>query len=237
MVRNMMEQTNIDHSNVVTEKDRQLQRLQERLDQGNVSDSHLELQELSSNDGGLQSVISDLNHVSSTLQTCDTCNTSAICDKLSEAASQIQCLTRVVSHVDHVPGDMYRCISEDNILDIDDNHTKATITTNPGDDDNNNDATDQQKIIAEEESLLLESQLVELTEKLDRMESEMVIVSEESKNLQQALEIKESTIVDQVCLFVMMTSIRTFECHCSKLDHVTLQHHFIFPVSFIHQQK
>merc|ERR1712227_743775 len=112
---------------------------------------------------------------------------SAICDKLSEAASQIQCLTRVVSHVDHVePGDMYRCISEDNILDIDDNHTKATITTNPGDDDNNNDATDQQKIIAEEESLLLESQLVELTEKLDRMESEMVIVSEESKNLQQA---------------------------------------------------
>merc|ERR1719188_2662376 len=55
------------------------------------------------------------------------------------------------------------------------------------------------KTIEEEESLLLESQLVELTEKLDRMESEMVIVSEESKNLQQMLEIKESTIVDQRC--------------------------------------
>merc|ERR1712227_230373 len=124
---------------------------------------------------------------------------SAICDKLSEAASQIQCLTRVVSHVDHVePGDMYRCISEDNILDIDDNHTKATtITTAAGDADDTN-VTEQQKTIEEEESLLLESQLVELTEKLDRMESEMVIVSEESKNLQQMLEIKESTIMDQI---------------------------------------
>ena len=54
------------------------------------------------------------------------------------------------------------------------------------------------KISIEEEETLLESQLVELTEKLDRMETEMVIVSEESKNLQQALEIRESTILDQV---------------------------------------
>merc|ERR1711945_84599 len=50
----------------------------------------------------------------------------------------------------------------------------------------------------EEADRLLESQLAELTEKLDRMESEMCIVSEESSNLQQALEIKESTIVDQI---------------------------------------
>ena len=220
-VKNLMEQTNIDHSNIVTEKDRQLQKLQNRLDQGTSSDSHLELQELSSNDGGLQSVISDLQSVSSSLQTCDTCNTSAICDKLSEAASQIQCLTRVVSHVDHVePGDMYRCISEDNILDIDDNHTKATTNTTAAGDDVTN-VTEQQKTIEEEESLLLESQLVELTEKLDRMESEMVIVSEESKNLQQMLEIKESTIVDQVCV-------------CPSLYHCnTTMHHliyFLFPL-------
>ena len=50
----------------------------------------------------------------------------------------------------------------------------------------------------EDESLLLESQLAELTDKLDRMEEEMVILSEESSNLQQALEIKESVILDQV---------------------------------------
>ena len=65
---------------------------------------------------------------------------------------------------------MVRCISEDNILELD------------------SDAEDG----------LLERQLAELTAKLDRMETEMVIVSEESGGLQTQLEIKEATIVDQV---------------------------------------
>lgn len=76
---------------------------------------------------------------------------------------------------------MVRAISEDNILDMDENGPTGEADTS-----------------IEEEESLLESQLVELTEKLDRMETEMVIVSEESKNLQQALEIRESTILDQV---------------------------------------
>ena len=78
---------------------------------------------------------------------------------------------------------MVRAISEDNILDMDEDGATMNVAAD---------------ISIEEEESLLESQLVELTEKLDRMETEMVIVSEESKNLQQALEIRESTILDQV---------------------------------------
>ena len=43
---------------------------------------------------------------------------------------------------------------------------------------------------------------MELTSKLDRMETEMCLVSEESKNLQQAVEIKDSVILDQVAIFL-----------------------------------
>ena len=60
--------------------------------------------------------------------------------------------------------------------------------------------TEQQE--EEDEDRLLELQLVELTSKLDRMETEMCLVSEESKNLQQALEIKDSVIVDQVAVLL-----------------------------------
>ena len=82
-----------------------------------------------------------------------------------------------VQHMDNTSMEMVRTISEDNILDI---------------------------VNTEDESLLLESQLAELTDKLDRMEEEMVILSEESSNLQQALEIKESVILDQVSHFFFM---------------------------------
>merc|ERR1712048_348295 len=43
-----------------------------------------------------------------------------------------------------------------------------------------------------------EDRLLELPSKLDRMETEMCLVSEESKNLQQAVEIKDSVILDQL---------------------------------------
>ena len=177
-LRNMLEQSNIEHSNIMTEKDRQMESLQQRLDQDQQHDSHLELSELSdTSGGGLQTVISDLTTAANIINNCDTCDTN-ICDKLREAVGQLQCLTTVVYHPPPT-NDMYRCISEDDILVVD-HDTTGTAT--------------------EEEETLLESQLSELTLKLDRMETEMCIVSEESCNLQLALELKEQTISDQVRL-------------------------------------
>merc|ERR1719474_191323 len=174
-LKNQLEQTNIEHSNILTDKDRQIHDLTSKLDHGDNFDSHLELSELSVNSGGLQSVIGDISNISNSIAPCENCDASAICDKLQEAANQLQTFAQIVCHEPHDSrtSDMYRCISEDNILDI--------VETGK----------------EEEADRLLESQLAELTEKLDRMETEMCIVSEESSNLQQALEIKESTIADQ----------------------------------------
>ena len=182
-MRNVMEQNNIEHSTLVTEKDRMIKSLQERMVGDNSGDaalnSHLELAELtsSSGSGGLQAVITDLRSVEAGLRGCE--DNEELRAKVSGAAAMLRSLTMVVEH----DQSMVRAISEDNILDIDEDGATMTGT---GD------------ISIEEEESLLESQLVELTEKLDRMETEMVIVSEESKNLQQALEIRESTILDQV---------------------------------------
>lgn len=181
-MRNVMEHNNIEHSTLVTEKDRMIKSLQERMacdDSGDAAlNSHLELAELtSSSGGGLQAVITDLRSVEARLRGCE--DSEDLRDKVSGAAAMLRSLTMVVEH----DQSMVRAISEDNILDMDEDG--APITGDPD-------------ISIEEEESLLESQLVELTEKLDRMETEMVIVSEESKNLQQALEIRESTILDQV---------------------------------------
>ena len=181
-MRNVMEHNNIEHSTLVTEKDRMIKSLQERMacdDSGDAAlNSHLELAELtSSSGGGLQAVITDLRSVEARLRGCE--DSEDLRDKVSGAAAMLRSLTMVVEH----DQSMVRAISEDNILDMDEDGAPVT-----GDPD----------ISIEEEESLLESQLVELTEKLDRMETEMVIVSEESKNLQQALEIRESTILDQV---------------------------------------
>ena len=48
------------------------------------------------------------------------------------------------------------------------------------------------------EESMLESQLSELQEKLGRMEAEMTIVSEESKDLQDTLESREAALVEKV---------------------------------------
>lgn len=181
-MKNVMEHNNIEHSTLVTEKDRMIKSLQERMacdDSGGAAlNSHLELAELtSSSGGGLQAVITDLRSVEARLRGCE--DSEDLRDKVSGAAAMLRSLTMVVEH----DQSMVRAISEDNILDMDEDG--APITGDPD-------------ISIEEEESLLESQLVELTEKLDRMETEMVIVSEESKNLQQALEIRESTILDQV---------------------------------------
>lgn len=181
-MRNVMEHNNIEHSTLVTEKDRMIKSLQERMacdDSGDAAlNSHLELAELtSSSGGGLQAVITDLRSVEARLRGCE--DSEDLRDKVSGAAAMLRSLTMVVEH----DQSMVRAISEDNILDMDEDGATVTGVAD---------------ISIEEEESLLESQLVELTEKLDRMETEMVIVSEESKNLQQALEIRESTILDQV---------------------------------------
>ena len=111
--RDSLEQSNIEHSSLLTDKERQIARLEARLEEA----------------GGAGA-----------------------------------------ARLDWPQDNMVRCISEDNILELD------------------SDAEDG----------LLERQLAELTAKLDRMETEMVIVSEESGGLQAQLEIKEATIVDQV---------------------------------------
>ena len=169
-----LEKNNIEHSNLLTERDRQIAKMETQSAES-ADNSQVELSEISQREGGLQSVISDIRLVCRSLDSCQNCAAHANSTKLSEAVSQLQFLTRVICHDD--PHDMYRCPSEDNILEIE----------------------VEEKLSTEEETLL-EAQLAELTSKLDRMECEMCLVSEESSNLQQALEIKDSVIVDQVSL-------------------------------------
>ena len=182
-LRNQQEKLNIEHSNVLAEKDRQIASLRESQSQHQVENSHLELSEISESQtsGGLQSVLTDISLVSSSILSCPSCCSAENSSKLTEAVSQLKFLTRVICQEgEH---SLYRCVSEDNILDIE---MEGQLCAD----------SDRQK--EEDEDRLLEIQLAELTSKLDRMETEMVLVSEESKNLQQAVEIKDSVIVDQV---------------------------------------
>ena len=166
-----LEKNNIEHSNLLTERDRQIARMSAQTAES-ADNSGVELPEIWDREGGLQSVVSDIQSLSTSLLACHNCKTDQTSTRLAEAASQLQFLTRVIYN--EGPHDIYRCPSEDNILGIE----------------------VEEKLSPEE--ALLETQLTELTSKLDRMESEMCLVSEESKNLQQALEIKDSVIVDQV---------------------------------------
>ena len=186
-LRNQQERNNIEQSNALTEKDRQIAALLESQTGQSVETSHLELSELSQTSGGLQSVLGDISEVSNSLLTCQSCCSAENSSKLAEAVSQLQFLTKVICHDGQ--HDIYRCASEDNILGIEmEAHEVCS------------DSERQKE--EEEEDRLLELQLVELTSKLDRMETEMCLVSEESKNLQQAVEIKDSVILDQVAIFL-----------------------------------
>ena len=94
-LKNQLEQTNIEHSSILTDKDRQIHNLTEKLDHGDNFDSHLELSEISVNNGGLQSVISDISNIINSIDSCKQFEGSAISDKLQEAAHQLQTLTQV----------------------------------------------------------------------------------------------------------------------------------------------
>ena len=166
-----LEKNNIEHSALLVERDQQIARMAAQT-AGSADSSRVELPEFCQREGGLQSVVSDIQSLSTSLLSCHSCKTETNSTRLAEAASQLQFLTRVIYN--DGPHDIYRCPSDDNILGIE----------------------VEEKLSPEE--ALLETQLTELTSKLDRMESEMCLVSEESKNLQQALEIKDSVILDQV---------------------------------------
>ena len=176
-LRNQQERSNIEHSNVLTEKDRQIASLLESQREQSVEaslSSQLELSDITQTSGGLQSV------------------------------------------------DIYRCVSEDNILEIE---MEGQL------------CADSEPQKEEDEDHLLEIQLAELTSKLDRMETEMCLVSEESKNLQQAVEIKDSVIVDQVAIFLhQYIAYFLVQHHATTLSHyhehtvsfLVHRHYFLF---------
>ena len=61
-LRNQQEKNNIEHSNVLTEKDRQISALMEsQTAQQSLDSSELELSEITQSSGGLQSVLSDIS--------------------------------------------------------------------------------------------------------------------------------------------------------------------------------
>ena len=145
--RDSLEQSNIEHSSLLTHKERQIAQLEARLEEA----------------GGAGA-----------------------------------------ARLDWPQDNMVRCISEDNILELD------------------SDAEDG----------LLERQLAELTAKLDRMETEMVIVSEESGGLQTQLEIKEATIVDQVGDTAQHTTLHMTQ-HTRDTQHMTQHTHGSCTVSSV----
>merc|ERR1712130_992589 len=119
----------------------------------------------------------------------------ALSSRLTEAAAQLSVLSSVICGEEptSVRGELLRCESEECLMRNSGN-VSPVVRQSPQVEDMGcqvgggvGGGEDQ----AEEEEQMLGSQLAELQQKLDRMEAEMTIVSEESRELADTLEERE----------------------------------------------
>jgi len=147
---------------------------QEMLGQG--SSDEKEMDEIARSEGGLVAVTKEVADAAALVSECRECS-PALGGRLTEAAAQLSLLSSVIcggeEDVSCRESELLRCESEE-----------CLVRESAG--------------AAEDEEEMLGSQLAELQEKLGRMEAEMTIVSEESRELADTLEEREMDLLMKV---------------------------------------
>ena len=166
----------------------QLERLQARKEErrsfSRSGSEELELDEIARSEGGLVAVTKEVAEAAAMVTGCRECS-PALSGRLAEAAAQLSVLSNVICGGEEgsgMRGELLRCESEEYLVRSED-------------------------VSTEEEEEMLSNQLVELQEKLDRMEAEMTIVSEESRELADNLEEREVEILMKVRVIVEMLCV------------------------------
>merc|ERR1712142_826307 len=190
-MKHHLEQTNIQHGLQLQAKENVLQNIQDKFERVRRKSDEKELDEIARSEGGLLAVTKEVENAALTVSECISCS-PVLTSKLKDAAAQLSCLSSViVGHGDEsrkMPalGELHRCESEEVLPQQDDFESAFEF-----------ESLENQELTEMEESML-ESQLSELQEKLGRMEAEMTIVSEESKDLQDTLESREASLVEKM---------------------------------------
>jgi len=190
-LKHHLEQTNIQHGLQLQAKENVLQNIQDKFERVRRKSDEKELDEIARSEGGLLAVTKEVEDAALTVSGCISCS-PVLTNKLKDAAAQLSCLSTVIcgqgeeSRKMPALGELHRCESEEVLPQHDDFEPTFEF-----------DSMENQELTEMEESML-ESQLSELQEKLGRMEAEMTIVSEESKDLQDTLESREAALVEKV---------------------------------------
>lgn len=190
-LKHHLEQTNIQHGLQLQAKENVLQNIQDKFERVRRKSDEKELDEIARSEGGLLAVTKEVEDAALTVSECLSCS-PVLTSKLKDAAAQLSCLSSVIcgqgeeSRKMPALGELHRCESEEVLPQ----HDEFEPTFEFG-------SLEHQELTEMEESML-ESQLSELQEKLGRMEAEMTIVSEESKDLQDTLESREAALVEKM---------------------------------------
>merc|ERR1719369_1046818 len=190
-LKHHLEQTNIQHSLQLQAKENILQNIQDKFERVRRKSDEKELDEIARSEGGLLAVTKEVENAALTVSECISCS-PVLTTKLKDAAAQLSCLSTVIcgqgdeSRKMPALGELHRCESEEVLPQHDELEPTFEF-----------ESMENQELTELEESML-ESQLSELQEKLGRMEAEMTIVSEESKDLQDTLESREAALVDHL---------------------------------------
>jgi len=190
-LKHHLEQTNIQHGLQLQAKENVLQNIQDKFERVRRKSDEKELDEIARSEGGLLAVTKEVEDAALTVSGCISCS-PVLTNKLKDAAAQLSCLSTVIcgqgeeSRKMPALGELHRCESEEVLPQHDDFEPTFEF-----------DSMENQELTEMEESML-ESQLSELQEKLGRMEAEMTIVSEESKDLQDTLESREAALVEKM---------------------------------------
>jgi len=190
-LKHHLEQTNIQHGLQLQAKENVLQNIQDKFERVRRKSDEKELDEIARSEGGLLAVTKEVEDAALTVSECISCS-PVLTTKLKDAAAQLACLSTVIcgqgdeSRKMPALGELHRCESEEVLPQHDEFEPTFEF-----------ESLGNQELSELEESML-ESQLSELQEKLGRMEAEMTIVSEESKDLQDTLESREAALVEKM---------------------------------------
>merc|ERR1719369_2269257 len=189
--RQNLQQTNNQHGLQLQAKENVLQNIQDKFERVRRKSDEKELDEIARSEGGLLAVTKEVEDAALTVSECLSCS-PVLTSKLKDAAAQLSCLSSVIcgqgedSRKMPALGELHRCESEEVLPQHDEFEPTFEF-----------ESLEHQELTEMEESML-ESRLSELQEKLGRMEAEMTIVSEESKDLQDTLESREAALVEKM---------------------------------------
>jgi len=210
-LKHHLEQTNIQHGLQLQAKENVLQNIQDKFERVRRKSDEKELDEIARSEGGLLAVTKEVEDAALTVSECLSCS-PVLTSKLKDAAAQLSCLSSVIcgqgeeSRKMPALGELHRCESEEVLPQ----HNEFEPTFEFG-------SLEHQELTEMEESML-ESQLSELQEKLGRMEAEMTIVSEESKDLQDTLESREAALVEKSQQLLDLTELMEHLTHNTEQE-------------------